>query len=194
VSAGPTCSASASIDDGSSDPDDGPGPLALTQAPPGPYEPGDHLVTLTASDGAATASCQATVTVVDDTPPDAGASRGLVLWPPNHHLRFVSLCECAEDATDNCEGTLSLAGHAQLTHVTSDEPGCGDIQLVGPTAVKLRAEREGSSDGRVYTLHYTVTDPSGNSTAASCTVSIPHDRSGAPAVDSGPKTCVGPGC
>jgi len=177
VPAGPTCSATANIDNGSYDPDSGPAPLVLTQDPAGPYGLGDHLVTLTASDGAATASCQATVIVVDDTPPVAGASKGLVLWPPNHRFRRVSISGCAQDATDNCASTLSLEDHAQITSVTSDEPDDGDIVLVGPTAVDLRAERDGASDGRAYTIYYTVTDLSGSSTAASCTVSVPHDQS-----------------
>jgi hypothetical protein len=256
VSAGPTCSADASVNGGSFDPDSGPGSLALTQAPSGPYPLGSTPVTLTASDGSASATCSATVTVVDDgapaitcppprvmecqgggasgsftagatdncsvsqvscplsgqrlplgvtavtctaadgsgnqascqfpvtvvdsKPPVAGASRGLVLWPPDHQLRRVSLSDCAEDAVDACEGTLSLAEHGRIVQVTSDEPGgCTgqDAIIVGPTAVDLRAEREGRSDGRVYTILYTVADSSGRSTSASCTVTVPHDRS-----------------
>jgi hypothetical protein len=59
---------------------------------------------------------------------------------------------------------------------------------------ELRAERNTNRDGRVYTLHYTVTDPSGNAANGSCKVSVPR-HSWNTAVDSGPSGyCVGPGC
>jgi len=65
---------------------------------------------------------------------------------------------------------------------------------VSPTSVKLRAEREGTGNGRVYTLHYVVTNDAGVSTQSSCRVHVPHDQSGRGAVDSGVKFCVGEGC
>src|SRR5262249_55280118 len=69
VSAGTDCTASASIDNGSSDPDAGDS-LTLTQAPAGPYPLGNTSVTLTVTDSHnISSSCMATVTVVDSTPP-----------------------------------------------------------------------------------------------------------------------------
>jgi hypothetical protein len=64
-----TCSAPASVNDGSHDPDSQPGALTVTQSPSGPFGPGAHSVTLTVSDGQASASCTATVAVVDLTSP-----------------------------------------------------------------------------------------------------------------------------
>jgi hypothetical protein len=46
----------------------------------------------------------------------------------------------------------------------------------------------------VYTVYYSVTDPSGNTTSSSCQVTVPHDMSGRPAVDSGAAYCAGQGC
>ena len=55
-----------------------------------------------------------------------------------------------------------------------------DIQgwLAGTADVRgqLRAERAGSGPGRTYTLTYTAKDVAGNSTTASCTVTVPHDK------------------
>jgi hypothetical protein len=51
----------ASIDNGSYDPDGD--PITLSQDPPGPYGPGQTLVTLTVDDGQETDSCTGTVTV-----------------------------------------------------------------------------------------------------------------------------------
>ena len=61
------CAAEASIDLGSFDPEGH--AITLSQSPAGPYGPGAHAVTLTASDGVTTDTCEATVTVVDGTPP-----------------------------------------------------------------------------------------------------------------------------
>jgi hypothetical protein len=55
----------------------------------------------------------------------------------------------------------------------------------GGDRVRLRAERSGRGDGRVYRIAFTASDPSGASCSGSVTVSVPHDRRGAPAVDSG---------
>lgn len=69
ISAGADCLAAASIDNGSYDPDPGDA-ITLIQSPTGPYPIGRTLVTLTVTDPqGASLSCQATVTVVDDTPP-----------------------------------------------------------------------------------------------------------------------------
>jgi uncharacterized repeat protein (TIGR03803 family) len=68
VSAGAACNVSASIDDGSSDPDTG-DTITLAQAPPGPYAIGATNVTLTVTDShGASSSCAATVTVTNPAP------------------------------------------------------------------------------------------------------------------------------
>ena len=68
--------------------------------------------------------------------------------------------------TDNCPG-VSFA----LTSVTSNEPdnGLGDGDTVGDiqdaalgtpdTQISLRAERQGSGDGRIYMVTYTARTP-----------------------------------
>src|SRR5207245_3650524 len=67
--AGPNCMAVASIDNGSFDPDVSDS-ITLTQNPPGPYPLGSTSVILTVTDGhGASASCSATVTVIDKEAP-----------------------------------------------------------------------------------------------------------------------------
>ncbi|MBL7064891.1 MAG: VWA domain-containing protein, partial [Anaerolineae bacterium] len=51
-----------------------------------------------------------------------------------------------------------------------------DIVIVGDFTFKLRAERSGTGDGRIYTITYQVTDACGNSTIATATVTVPHSR------------------
>lgn len=95
VSADAACTADADVDNGSSDPDGD--VLTLTQSPTGPYPLGPTPVTLTVDDGqGGTASCTATVTVVDDTPPQIWCNTPATITPPDAPITF------AVTATDNC--------------------------------------------------------------------------------------------
>ncbi|MFY0527284.1 FG-GAP-like repeat-containing protein [Archangium gephyra] len=141
---------------------------------------------------------------LDVTPPVPGEDKRVSLWPPNHSYRQLKLSDCAADPWDECSGVLPINEVGRITHVTSDEVEdatgsgdghtCEDIVILDSYRVNLRAERQGASDGRVYTVHYVVTDPAGNSAPARCTVHVPHDRSGRPTVEGAPAYCVGEGC
>ena len=100
VSADSTCTASASIDNGSFDPDGD--LLTLTQSASGPYPLGDTTVLLTVRDpSGATSQASAIVTVLDTTPPGVtgfGVSP-TSLWAPNHQMVDV---EVGFSASDSC--------------------------------------------------------------------------------------------
>jgi hypothetical protein len=66
-----------------------------------------------------------------------------------------------------------------LTSITVNEGYSDDIQIhaVGKK-IYLRSARLGTSRSRIYTLTFTATDASGNSTTASATVTVPHDQRG----------------
>ena len=103
------------------------------------------------------------------------------LWPPNHGFVLVTL----GGATDPDGDSLTIT----VTGVTQDEPHgnkAPDAQT-GPASdsVFLRAERLGSGDGRVYGVSFTVSDGHGGACSGGVLVSVPHDQSGAAAVDSG---------
>ena len=80
------CQAAGSIDADSFDPDEGDS-ITVTQSPAAPYGLGNTLVTLTVSDGQATAQCIATVSVVDQTPPAISCPAGSYFGVPGRHQR-----------------------------------------------------------------------------------------------------------
>jgi len=84
------------------------------------------------------------------------------------------------DAWDNCDAQPMC----QITSVSSNETENGsgdgntasDWEITGDLTVKLRAERSGSGNGRIYTIDVDCTDASGNSSTDSVTVTVPHDK------------------
>jgi hypothetical protein len=178
VSAGPDCTANASVDDGSFDPDGD--PLTITQSPAGPYPLGTTSVLLTVNDPrGATSQATANVTVVDNTGPDVtGVSvTPNTLWPPNHQMVPVNI-------SYNTAETCSSGGNCVLS-VSSNEPinglGDGDISpdwsIVDEHNVMLRSERSGKGSGRIYTITIDCTDGGGNHTIKTVTVNVPHSVS-----------------
>jgi len=142
-------------------------------------------VALEVSDGYAASVCEALVTLEDHRPPVIEAiDEPLVLWPPNHKYADYTPDMFIKSATTACGEPLDLMG-AQVIEVRSDEPddatGDGhtinDIVIDCPNLVKLRAERRGGGDGRVYTIVYRITDENGMSADVEGTVVVPHDQS-----------------
>lgn len=108
VAAGPSCTATASVDNGSSDPDGD--ALTLGQAPPAPYSLGATSVSLTATDSfGASDRCTATVTVVDTTPPMITCPASITVKGNIPDSPFASVDPGTPTATDNCAG-VTLAG------------------------------------------------------------------------------------
>src|SRR5262249_349246 len=83
-----------------------------------------------------------------NTPPDCSNARPSVteLWPPNHKLVPVTI----EGITD------TEPFKVQIVSVFQDEPvGAGnnvDAEIVDGSSVRLRAERLGKGDSRVYNI------------------------------------------
>ena len=180
------CTANASIDNGSNDPDND--TFTLSQSPTGPYNQGTTPVTLTIKDQNGQSNmCQATVTVNDLEPPSIKSvvAQPNSLWPPNHKLVPISI---TPSAADNC-GVLPTC---KIVSVTSNEPilgpGSGNTDpdwiitqpgpSVSPTTLGLllRAERAGGGTGRVYTVNVSCSDASGNTAVGNTTVSVVHDQ------------------
>jgi hypothetical protein len=150
----------------------------------------DCTVTLTVSDGQASASCSAPVHLegpITNQPPDcshAAASPG-ELWPPDHTYRAVAIL----GVTDPDGDPVTVA----VTGITQDEPvnGPGDGDSAPDARIEdgqasVRAERSGSlRNGRVYVLRFTASDGRGGACEGTVSVCVPHDRGHAACVDDG---------
>lgn len=132
-------------------------------------------------------------------PPDCPSANSLSLWPPNHQYVVIDLNQAA-GVTDPGGLPISIA----ITSITQDEPidaqGGGDGNTVcdgtgvGTSVARIRAEREGGSNGRVYKVNYTATNSAGLSCTNALTVTVPHDQSGAAAIDDGQTVNSSIGC
>jgi uncharacterized repeat protein (TIGR03803 family) len=100
VAAGANCTADASIDDGSSDPDGN--PITFTQTPSGPYSLGTNVVILTATDNqGGSASSTNLVIVLDRTPPQLACPSDMTANCTSLNGAAVSF---APSASDDCSG------------------------------------------------------------------------------------------
>ncbi len=107
-----------------------------------------------------------------------------LLWPPNH--RFVEVGIAGVSDADGDAVTLTVTG------VTQDEPteglgdgdGCPDAEVGEGGKVRLRAERSGTGNGRVYVVSFTGSDGKGGRCTGSVRVGVPHDQN-QPPVDDG---------
>lgn len=166
------------------------------------YPKGTTTITWTATDDAGNhSSCDQTITVVDNEPPVIVFNgQTPSMWPPNHKYQTFQVTNFVTSVTDNCD-SINVSS-VYITKVTSDEieNGNGDGNTLNDIviaadckSVQLRSEREGNSNGRVYTIFYSVSDSSGNVGTGTTRVVVRHNP-GEPAVDSGPHYIVTSNC
>ena len=64
--------------------------------------------------------------------------------------------------------------HCQIISVISNEPISGQDWIVtGDLTLSVRAERSNKGTGRIYTITVACTDPSGNRSTKTVTVTVP---------------------
>jgi len=146
-------------------------------------------------------SCSFTVTVNDTEPPTIATNgQTPVLWPANHAYHTFNVTNFVTAVSDNCGGVS--VSDVVIQKVTSDEAENGsgsgntlnDIVIAADCkSVQLRAERENSADGRVYTITFKLVDTHGNVKTTTSQVHVPKNL-GVPVVDSGPHYTVNSNC
>lgn len=151
-------------------------------------EPHDVVVTAEAygeSEPSIAVECPAQLRVEDTVPPEAVAE-AIELWPPNHKFHTIVGEDCVVDACDGEDVQVTFLWASSDEPV--DENGDGNTEpdiILACDRVRLRSERQGESNGRVYRLGYEAVDRSGNPTEGECLVTVPHDQSGREAFDDG---------
>ncbi|WP_224370605.1 DUF5011 domain-containing protein [Hyalangium versicolor] len=163
---------------------------------------GTYTLRYTVADGAGlSASVTRSVTVQDSCNTVVTVKPVQKIWPPNHNYQSFTLSDCAA-VTTNCgtgggchgdDGDIDDMG--KILSIYSDEVedsnGNGDgntdddIVITGPSSFKLRAEREGKGNGRVYGIRFKVIDSSGAAQTATCKFAVPHDQGDTNVVDNG---------
>jgi uncharacterized repeat protein (TIGR01451 family) len=150
-----------------------------SQALNAPYPVGTTTITWTVTDASGnTATANQTVTVVDNQPPTVTSSVAVTTMGPPHNHALINVGLSAT-ASDNC----STVGPLQI-FVYSDEddgaaPHSPDATNIGLGTLKLRRERDGGGNGRVYLIVVKATDGSGNTSVSVNTVTVPHGNSAA---------------
>jgi hypothetical protein len=172
VIAGDTCTASASVDNESSDPDGD--ALTITQSPAGPYPLGTTSVLLTVTDPrGATSQATGTVTVVDRTGPvltNVAASPERLVGDDNQ-LASVTI---EYDVMDNCGGASCTLSVKPVVLSDENRGGPGNdrdkdplFQILDGHRLRLRAVR-----GMRYEVTVTCVDAAGNTTAKTINVDV----------------------
>lgn len=118
------------------------------------------------------------VAEIIDQPPncDFAVADPAQIWPPNHKLVPVAIRGVVDPDGDAL--TLTITG------ITQDEPvrglGSGDTAPdgfgVGGQTARIRAERAGQGNGRVYAISFRARDAKGRECTGTVKTSVPHDH------------------
>lgn len=114
------------------------------------------------------------IRIAGNRPPDCGSAFAAPaeVWPPNG--RFVPVAIRGVTDPEGERVALSVSGIRQDEPLT--KPGAADATGVGSPAARVRADRAGSGDGRVYAIRFEARDAQGAVCAGTVTVCVPHDR------------------
>ena len=99
-----------------------------------------------------------------------------LLWPPNSDLVSVGLSVTATD-NDGVEPTIEIDVFSDEDDTVQLDGMSPDAKGVAAETLRLRAERRGDADGRVYVIRIKATDTSNNVSYSYCTVVVPKSQS-----------------
>jgi uncharacterized repeat protein (TIGR01451 family) len=139
---------------------------------------GTTTVTITATDSTGNVTTGTfTVTINDPQAPTiTGESVDKsYLWSPNHQMENIVVSYNADDNSGGVTTTLTVTSNEPINGTGDGDTG-PDWEVVNNHLVRLRSERAGGGNGRIYTITITATDASGNQTSKSVTVSVPKSQ------------------
>ncbi|MBE7550870.1 MAG: tandem-95 repeat protein [Anaerolineales bacterium] len=154
-----------------------------------PTKTGIYTTTVVVSDNGTpvlTDSETITITVINRPPVCTTATANpLTIWPPNKNLWVLEKVIGVTDP-DGDPVTITITGIFQDEPVGKDKYS-PDGYILGPNSAKVRAERDGKGDGRVYHIFFITNDGQGGSCSGEVRGAIvPHDQGGSiDAIDGG---------
>jgi hypothetical protein len=112
----------------------------------------------------------------ENRPPDCSGATASpsVIWPANGKMVRISIL----GVTDSDGDPIAV----KVTGIVQDEIGSA-FSGIGSPAAQVKAERDGTGDGRVYRVQFEAVDPSGASCTGQVAVCVPHDLGNRSCVD-----------
>lgn len=114
-----------------------------------------------------------------NSPPDCSGALAQMIrtWPPNHQLEPVTITGVTDPDGDPVTITVTGISQDEPVNGAGDGDTCPDATIVGGAA-RVRVERSGNGNGRVYTIAFTAADGFGGMCSGSVDVCVPHDGGG----------------
>ena len=148
---------------------------------------GTYILTLTVMDKDGDSGSD-TVEITVNSPPVCSAAIPSVdsLWPPDHSLTSINVLGVIDPDGDAVSIVINSIFQDEPTNGLGDGDTSPDAFGIGTDTAEIRAERDGSGNGRYYHISFTASDPYGGTCSGLVQVSVDHSlgKSGA-AVDDG---------
>ena len=123
-------------------------------------------------------------------PPDcsvAGAEPD-ELWPPSHDFKDITIAGVTDPDGDPVTSVITSIFQDEAVDARGSGNTSPDGTGVGTPTARVRSERTGRGDGRVYHIGFDADDGQGGQCSGEVTVCVPHDqRPGHFCGDQGPK-------
>lgn len=110
---------------------------------------------------------------------DASPSQSQI-WPPNNRMVDISIKGVTDPEGDDVTITIQCIHQDENPAEGGGRKKGRDIDAdgIGTSTASVRAERNGSGNGRVYHIDFLAEDSHGNVCGGEVLVSVPHDKSG----------------
>jgi hypothetical protein len=122
------------------------------------------------------ATTTGTLTLLESNSPpvcETAVANPLTIWPPNGNFILINIIGVADPDEDPV--SLTVTGIYQDEPVGS-VPQAPDGGVLPDGTPKVRAERDGNGDGRVYHIFFTANDGVGGSCSGFVRVAVVHDQ------------------
>jgi hypothetical protein len=150
---------------------------------------GTGLIRVFVSDGLNTSFADVAELSTNE-PPDCTSAfaEPSTLWPPNHRFAAITVNGVTDPNGDPVTITIDSIFQDEPVKGGGSGNTCPDANGVGTNIAMVRAERDGTGNGRVYHISFTADDGRGGTCTGEVTACIPHDQGrGSECVDGGPR-------